>query len=256
VWAALDRASEGIGVVIGLGLGPLVFAVAAIRRGRFVHPDGRIYRGHFEALHDAPLGRALAGPAIARISTTLNLARGADDEHADVLGLAVRFGAGTGAEVPSPLPGPGDQDLLAASFRGFRKAASARAETDVHDALANVYRVVAPTIAPGGGALELRWVGLPFASMAATRRARLAEAIAGGRADFVLEVSREGDAWEAIGRLRLSGEVDLDETRLALSPFRAGRGFRPTGFTTGIRRVVYPASCLGRRLTGPRSHGS
>ena len=51
--------------------------------------------------------------------------------------------------------------------------------------------------------------------------------------------------------LRLLRHVELDQQALQFSPFRAGRGLRPTGFVHGLRAATYALGQLGRRAVNP-----
>jgi hypothetical protein len=238
----------GLGVVVGALVSPLVYLLARRRGARLFHPDGETFQARFTPLADVPVARALAGPALVRLSATL--VRGVGVERPDVLGLAVRF-RDARARLDDAAPQPGDQDLLTASFRGFGTALADRDATDVRDWLGNTYRAVARFDVPGEGIRQLRWVGVPRPGHAPTRRARLDEAIAAGEARFVLEISQGPDAWLALGELALEGPSPVDQARLELTPFRAGRGLRALGFVNGLRRGAYPASQRARRVAGP-----
>jgi hypothetical protein len=234
------RALHAITYVLGLFLGvlllPLTFAFLVRNRfARAFHPDGALYEATFVPL--APAGAFLAGPALVRLSATMT--RG-DAEKPDVIGLVVRFGPGAlGAPVPRDA-----QDVLSATFDGFRPAQLRRGKesTNCHDFLDNDYRAIALYVVPGIGLAHMRFTGLRRPAEGGgkgTRAARLDEAIADGDARFVLEVSQGVDAWLALGTLDLARRLDASQKQLAFSPFRAGRGIRPTGLLNGLRRVNY-----------------
>jgi hypothetical protein len=231
-----------LGCLLGFALYPLtLFFVVRHRFARAFHPDGTMYAARFVPL--APEGERLAGPALVRLAATFT--RG-ELEQPDVIGLVVRFGA-TEAD-PHPR---GAQDLLTATFDGFsrQQLERGRASTNVHDFLDNDYRAIALFVVPGIGLAHLRFTGLrrpAGASGRGTRGARLDEAIAAHDARFVLEVSQGPDAWLALGALDLERRIAISQKQLAFSPFRQGRGIRPTGLLNGLRRPNYLLSRLLR----------
>jgi len=156
--------SHVLGTFFGVLLLPLTLAfVLRNRLHRAFHPDGEVYTGHFAPL--VPEGDFLDGPALARLSATMT--RG-EAEVADILGLAVRFGArltGSPARIEDH---EGMQDLLAATFSSFapKQLARAKACTNVHDFLDNDYQAVARYLVPGVGLCRLRWTGLRRAAAA------------------------------------------------------------------------------------------
>ena len=231
-----------LGVFLGLLLLPVtIFFVVRHRFQRAFHPDGTVYAARFAAL--APAGEPLVGPALVRLSATFT--RG-EVEKPDVVGLVVRFGASEAAPCP-----PGAQDLLSATFDGFRPAQLERGKqsTNVHDFLDNDYRAIALYRVSGLGPVRLRWSGLRRTAEAGgdgSRGARLAEAIADDDARFVLEASQGVDAWLALGTLHLERRVDVSQKSLAFSPFRAGRGIHATGLLNGLRRPSYVMSRILR----------
>jgi hypothetical protein len=236
---ALHAITYALGCVLGVLLLPLTFGFLVRNRfARAFHPDGALYEAKFVAL--AREGHFLVGPALVRLSATMT--RG-DAEKPDVIGLVVRFGASFGAGGVTQVPRDA-QDVLTATFDGFRPAQLRRGRetTNCHDFLDNDYRGIALYVVPGIGLAHLRFTGLRRPAEGGgkgTRAARLDEAIADGDARFVLEVSRGVDAWLALGTLDLTRRIDASQKQLAFSPFRAGRGIRPTGLLNGLRRVNY-----------------
>ena len=191
-------------------------------------------------------GEFLSGPALVRLSATFT--RG-EAEKQDVIGLVVRFGASESLLLPADA-----QDVLTATFDGFSRTQLERGRdtTNCHDFLDNDYRGIARYLVPGMGLSRLRFTGLrrPAAGGGkGTRIARLDEAMAARDARFVLECSQGVDAWLALGTLDLERRIDISQKQLAFSPFRAGRGIRPTGFLNGLRRANY---VLSRFMRGAR----
>src|SRR4051812_3496321 len=106
-----------LGRVTGALLAPVTAFVSALRRARMFHPDGVVYRADVEPIPTAnrhgahaQVAARLAGPALIRLSSAWWKG---DREWPDVLGAALRFRS---RPVISPVPDPGDQDLLFATI--------------------------------------------------------------------------------------------------------------------------------------------
>ena len=236
---ALHALTHVLGSLLGVALYPVTLGFLIRNRfARAFHPDGTVVAATFVAR--GAEGAFLAGPAIARLSATM--VRG-EAEKPDVLGLVVRFGAR--AEAPQPRDA---QDVLSASFDSFAPARlkAALKKTNCHDYLDNEYRAVALYDVPGIGLGHMRFVGVRRASNGAqTRGERLDEAMAAREARFELQVSTSGASsdssaeWRTLGLLDLEKRLDLSQKQLAFTPFRSGRGIRPTGFVNGLRRANY-----------------
>ena len=98
------------------------------------------------------LGAVLQGPAIARFSGALfRDVRGRT--RPDILGLALRFHPGPGAE-----PEARSQDLLLATFRHVWTLPIAMVLTRSDDYLANTYSTVLPSRVPGRRGVTFRVV--------------------------------------------------------------------------------------------------
>jgi len=239
---------------LGRGLGGLWAPVAAegslVRGARLFHPYGVVLDAEVRALQEGgALGAALEGPAIARFSGALFRD---GDGHAwpDILGLALRFHPGSGAE-----PAPGAQDLLLATFRSVWMLPFAMLLTQQDSYLANAYDSVLPSRVPGrAGAVTFRVVPEAASGEGRNRRERLENAAAEGRASLRLEVrpASGGRPGVPIATIALLSPSDVDQEALRFDPFRAGAGIVPTGFFQAVRAAVYPAGQLGRGLAHGR----
>jgi hypothetical protein len=229
------------GAVLGLVLGPVVFAVSGWRAARAVHADGVVCRAEITARD--PCAARLAGPALVRLSGAL---APQTTTGSDVLGLVIRM-----QRTASDDPARGDQDLLLGSFESFHTAGRDRARTDAGDYLANHYSTVTPWWLTGHGAVILRLVPPPAApaSRGSDRLARLDADLAADRARFSLAVDTPAGG-STVAELRLIARLAIDDRALRASMFRHGRGLRPLGLRNGIRATVYPISQLARRLRG------
>jgi len=239
---------------LGRGLGGLWAPVAAegslVRGARLFHPYGVTLDAEVRALPDGgALGATLEGPAIARFSGAL-FRDGKGHAWPDILGLALRFHPGRGAE-----PGPEAQDLLLATFRSVWMLPLAMLLTHPGSYLANAYDSVLPSRVPGlAGAVTFRVVPEVAGGEGQSRRERLENAVAEGRAVLRLEMrpasgSRPG---VPIATIALLSPSDVDQQALRFDPFRTGAGIVPTGFFQAMRAAIYPAAQLGRGLAEGR----
>jgi hypothetical protein len=236
----LASPTSTLGKLLGGALAPLTGGIAALRRARMFHPDGTVYSVDVAAAPDGPdlaaLSDRVAGPALARFSSAWW--RG-DKEWPDVLGLALRLRA---SAERTPLPSPGDQDLLLATIRRPITTPFAPLSTNVHDFLANDYYAVSPFDVDDLGVARFRVVSPRPGTHASSRRARLAADVAAERALLILQVRARRGGWRPLARLRLLEQVELDQAALRFDPFRDGRGIRPRGFVHSLRRGTYAAS--------------
>ncbi|MFZ5479506.1 MAG: hypothetical protein ACOZNI_22265, partial [Myxococcota bacterium] len=150
----------------------------------------------------------------------------------DALGVAVRFGTSAGARAP------GELDLLFGTFRYLWHLPLAPFTTDTRDFFANTYWAVLPFDVDGLGRCRLRLRPVAKRRNGEDRLDRLRRAVAAGEAEFVLE-ARTGSAWQPLARILLLEELPADPIGLRFEPYATGRGVRPLGFLTELRRVVY-----------------
>jgi hypothetical protein len=242
---------------LGRGLGGLWAPVAAeaslVRGARLFHPYGMVLDAEVRALPEGgALGAALEGPAIARFSGAI-FRDDAGRAWPDILGLALRFHPGKGAE-----PAPGAQDLLLATFRSVWMLPFAMLLTHPGSYLANVYDSVLPSSVPGrAGAVTFRVVPEPVREEGRTRRERLENAVAEGRASLHLEMRPAAGPRPAvpIATIALLAPSDVDQEALRFDPSRAGAGIVPTGFFQAVRAAIYPAGQLGRGVANGPGRG-
>jgi hypothetical protein len=235
-----------LGILAGTLLAPVAFVWSLVRGARLVHADGLLCQAELTAL-DAVVGPRLAGPALARLSGSLQ-PEGSPER--DVLGLALRLR--TAAEAR---PEVGDQDLVLATFESFTTLGQALARTNVRDYLANHYDTVTPWQIDHLGVVRLRAVpaAVRDPARAPTRRGRLEADLAAGVAELTIGTHPDDGATgplRPVATLRLLALSPLDQRRLNMSLGRQGRGLVAVGFRNGIRRVVYPVSQFARGLRG------
>lgn len=242
------RTNEAVGRAIGGLLAPITGEGALIRRARFFHPHGVVYRAEVRPLVRAgtvgEMAQRLAGPAIVRLSGGWWKN---ERELPDVLGIALRL---RDQDDLSAQPGPRDQDLTFATFRHMWSLPFAPLATNVHDYLANDYYAVLPYYALGLGRIKLRLLPPEVKTVGKNRRERLERAVNGDLAVFRLEMrqTRVGAPWEPVAALDLRERALVDQEQLAFSPFRSGRGLEPVGPFQMIRAATYAASRMGRRI--------
>lgn len=238
---------ERLGWWMGLALAPLVGSVSAARRSRMFHPSGLVCSASAEPIANlgpaaASVAERLAGPALVRWSS----AWWKSGERIDVLGCAIRF-----SRAPlGPEPQPGDQDLLLATIQRPWSLPFAPWSTRFHDFLANAYFGVSPFEVPPLGRGEWRLVAENAAEPGGSRKERLAQAIAAGRAALLLEWAPYPGAlarpvperFIPLLRIQLSGWLEIDQRALRFDPFRSGRGLQPVGLVHQMRRAAYRAS--------------
>ena len=241
---------EALGRGVGGILAPIAAEGSLVRGARLFHPDGVVFHADVHAIEGGgPLGAALQGPALARFSGALF--RGHRGSLLpDILGLALRFHPGRGAE-----PGARSQDLLLATFRHVWTLPLAMFVTRRDDYLANAYdTVLRSRVAGERGVFTFRVVPEAPTGEGHGRLARLENAVADGRAWLRLEMR---PAWRGapavpIATIALREAADVDQEALRFDPFRAGAGIEPAGFFQAMRAAAYPASQLGRALAhGP-----
>ncbi|MET8161221.1 hypothetical protein ABZT47_33100 [Sphaerisporangium sp. NPDC005289] len=213
-------------------------AVARLRHGRPLHPDGLVLDAAL-ALHGAsrPRGAAfLDEPADLRGVARLSRAAGLPPPLPDILGLALRWrtsaapDGGTG-EVTAEL-------LLATTGHTLLGRRLLRPATRWSPGM---YGSLLPYAAGGGHVLlgvVARWPGPP-AGLAALRRAS-----EGGPLRFDLVVASPLGPWERFGTLTLTGPARSDAAEpTRFDPVRNPiPGLPPTGLLQWARGPIYGAS--------------
>lgn len=253
--------AERLGHALGTVLAPLAAGTAALRRARALHPEGIVLRAEVLAVaHEGPfadVAQRLEGPALVRLSSAWWRGR----EWPDVLGCAVRFRR---SDTPDATPAPDDQDLLCATIRKPWTTPFAPLSTEQHDFLANDYYAVSPFEIEGAGRALLRLrsprLGLPGLD----REDRLATALELRVATLLLEARPKTGprgGYRPLARVRLVERVEVDQSALRFSPFRAGRGLEPVGFIHALRAATYrssqgarPAAAGAPRLQAVSAH--
>jgi hypothetical protein len=241
-----DHFRETIGEAIGELWAPAISAITRWRHARMFHPSGITFAGTSQPVAGPfeALGRELSGRVLARLSAALW--RGGF-EHLDVLGFALRFRRGAGADLDER-PAPGDQDLLTATIRSPLTMLASPLFTDATDFAGNTYWAVSP-FAHELGRIELRLVPIDPPNRTPDSRAdRLRAAVAAGRGAWWLQARKTLTLhWHSVAHIDLDHELALDQAQLAFDPFRGA--LRPVGLVHAIRRAVYIAGQAARPVT-------
>jgi hypothetical protein len=245
--AGLGRPARAAVDAAGYGIGGVLAAVAALRRGKPVHPDGVVFGarlvvdGSPHAPRAAELFSRPAGhPAIVRFSRSLGLPRPVPD----LLGASLR--------IPDAY-GPGrDQDLLMVTsvdlpllHHGFVPAT---------DAQQRCYSSSLPFRAGD----ETFIVGL-LPDAASPRPDgddefdRLDRAAATGRLMFGLAVARPFGRFRRVGSLHVGERLPDAVDALRFDPLTCGGGLEPVGVLNRLRDYAYPLSQRAWRPRGRRS---
>jgi hypothetical protein len=233
--------SELGGLVIGSGLGLL----AALRRGKAVHPDGVVHAGQLkvEGAKATPAGSSLlAEPGthacVVRFSRSVGLPRPVPD----LLGIAIRVleAYGPGAHQDFMLVSSGDLPVVRHLFLPS-KDFQARPYTSSLPYEAGSERFLIGLLPrdssprPGG----------------ADEFARLAAAAATGDLEFDLSVSRGSGKFQPVGRLQIGRPLERDLDSLRFDTLNTNGGLRPAGVINAMRPRAYRLSQAAWRRTQP-----
>jgi hypothetical protein len=238
----MGLASEAIGVSVG----GVLAALAAVRRGKAVHPHGAVHAARLVVPGDphAPRGaRLLSEPgehaALVRFSRSVGVPR----PIPDLLGMSIRLPG---------VYGPGlDQDLLLVTSADLPVVHHVfLPATDVQQ---RPYTSSLPYRAGGErfliGALPDPSAPRPDGD---TELDRLDAAARTGRLRFQLAVAPLMGRFRPVAELwigdRLAGELDA----LRFNPWNCGGGLEPIGALNGARDRAYKLSQAAWRRTHPR----
>jgi hypothetical protein len=225
-----------LGEAAGLSIGAVLGTVAAVRRGKAVHPDGVVYEARLSIAGDsaAPqaaelLSQAGEHPAIARFSRSVGLPR----PLPDLLGLSIRVPDAYGRGRPQDflLVTSADYPLLHHIFlpardvqqRPYTSSLPYRAKDDLF-LVGAVPRASSPR-ASGRDEFE-----------------RLEAAAATGRLAFDLAVASIGGRFRTVGGLHIGRRLTHQLDALRFNPWNTGGGMEPAGWLNGARDRAYKLS--------------
>jgi hypothetical protein len=225
------------GLAVGAVLAPLFFAGSLVRGKRCVHPGGAAYEATL-VIPDPPsrlgFGCALAVPGEHRALVRLSRGVGFRPPRPDVHGLALRLLDAGGPSQP--------QDLLLITATERPSGRHAIVETEGFGPLFSTVLTLRV------GSAVARLTALPVSDPPPD------EVVLGGGAEgMTFDVHGEipGGPSVPLAVLHLGAARSASEAEaLRFDVWNVGGGIVPVGVLGGARRVVYPASQLGRRLRG------
>ena len=225
-----------LGEAAGLSIGAVLAALAAVRRGKAVHPHGIVYEARLEIAGDpaAPqaaelLARRGEHRALARFSRSLGVPR----PIPDLLGISIRVpdAYGSGSHQDFLLVTSADYPLVHHIFLPAR------------DVQQRPYTSGLPYRAKD----ELFLVGvLPRRSSPRPRGEdefeRLDAAAATGLLAFDLAVSRMTGRFQPVGTLQIGRQLPHALDALRFNPWNTGGGMEPAGWLNDARDRAYKLS--------------
>lgn len=234
---------RAVAAVPGVVVGAVLALVAAVRRGKAVHPHGEVYAAQL-VVTGAP-----AAPAAARLLA-------AAGEHAAL----VRFSRSLG--LPRPLP-----DLLGMSIRVLDAYGRGRHQdfllvTSIDRPVLHHLFVPASDVQqrPYSSSLPFRAGGRQFIVGAlahpdsprptgGTELERARAAAATGRLRFQLAVAAPMGRFVPVAQLEIGAPLGAGADALRFRPWTAGAGLEPAGVLNDMRRYAYPLSQRAWGLT-------
>jgi hypothetical protein len=225
------------------------FALAALRRGRSLHPTGIGYQGWLRVPNERPPrpGVALFQPGVTR-PAVLRFSRGAGlpEPLPDVLGVAMKL---------PDAHGPGlDQDLLLSSStdRPLLRRLLFPARSFVRGAFSTalpydlgserIVLLLVPVLSSAG-----RSAGGGGRRAGGGALAELRAATADGLR-FELRTARSVGRSQPLANVTVGPPLPADQTEaLRFNPWTTGPGIHPSGWLNLLRDAAYQASQRGRR---------
>ena len=220
----------------GFAIGGVLAGVAALRRGKAVHPHGAVYaadlvveRQRGELGGTKLFGSAATHPALVRFSRSLGLPR----PLPDLLGMSVRVLNVYGAELHQDFLMVTSVDVPvlhhvfvpAGHVQQRPYSSSLRYRTGDRTFLAGALpRADSPRFEDGN---ELE---------------RLAAAAATGQLVFDLAVAEVWGRFRPVAELRVGNPLPPEADALRFNPWNTGGGLELTGFLNRLRDIAYPLS--------------
>lgn len=237
------RYSEALGLWMGGLMAPMLAFGTWLRQGRIFHMKAIHFRADVKPVENveakfAELATNLAkNDAMARFSTNRT-----NHERAllpDIHGVSIRFGGDRSQNFD---PRDDAQDLLLMTATSLLTLARGAIATNQKNFAADTYHGGAPFVVAGQPDMLLRLIPLNHVDTSGTdifQNLRLA--VEEGDVLFRLDTATmsQPDKWYPLVEIRLMTEVLVDDSRLALWPFRTGRGLEPQGFVQFTRQIPY-----------------
>ncbi len=218
------------------GVGGLLAGVAALRRGKAVHPHGAVYRARLVVpQHNGVLGgtrlfgTAGSRPALVRFSRSLGLPR----PLPDLLGMSIRvpdaYGSGLHQDflMVTSVDAPVAHHLFVPAGDVQQRPYSSSLPYRAGDRTLLVGAVPRADSPRRGGGNELE---------------KLAAAAATGELAFDLAVAEVWGRFRPVAELRVGEPLPPEADALRFNPWNTGGGLELTGTLNRLRDVAYPLS--------------
>jgi hypothetical protein len=240
----LSRPAAAAVEAAGYAAGAVLAGVAAIRRGKAVHPHGIVFAAELVVLR-VPAGLERAElfakpgrrPAIVRFSRSLGLPR----PLPDLLGMAVR--------VPDAYGEARHQDFLMVT--SVDAPVAHHAFVPARDAQQRPYSSSLPYRVDHRrllvGALPREDSPRP---QNGNELERLIAAAATGRRVFDLATAQIWGRFVSVAELHVGDQLPAEADALRFNPYNSGGGLEPAGVLNRLRDYAYPLSQQAWRLTG------
>lgn len=242
------RRQTGAGEAGGMLLGGLLAALAAVRRGKAVHPAGAVHRAELEVagVAHAPRDSSLLvtpgrHPAIVRFSRSVGLPR----PLPDLLGMSLRvldcYGSGAHQDLlmVTSTDHPLGHFVFLPATDVWQRPYSSSLPYRAGDERFLIGALPVPDGPRSGGDDEL---------------VRLGRAVAEGGLRFELAVAAVRGRFRPVATLRVGTRLPPALDALRFNPWNTGGGLEPAGWLNATRRRAYPMSqaAWGRTRRGGR----
>jgi hypothetical protein len=217
------RPAEAFACVAGVGLGALLAAGSALRRGKVVHPHGAVFHARLRVPGAAAAPRGaelLSRPAEHRALVRFSRALGLPRALPDLLGMAIRVldAYGEGRHQDLLLTTSADHPLLHHVFLPARDVQQRPYTSSLPFQAGDERFIVGALPGAAEGRFEL--------------------AVAAPRGRFV-----------AVAELSIGEPAPAALDALLFEPWKGGGGLQPVGVLNAMRRYAYPMSNRAWRAT-------
>lgn len=225
-----------LGEVAGLSIGAALAAIAAVRRGKAVHPDGVVYDARLVVAGSpaAPsAAKLLAQPAEYRAIVRFSRSVGMPRPFPDLLGMSIR--------VLDAYSIGGHQDLLLVTSADYPLL------HHIFFPATDVQQRPYSSSLPYRAGPEVFLVGaLPDCRSPRpggdNEFDRLDAAAATGRLAFQVAVAPITGRFQPVAELRVGGRLPAEFDALRFNPWNTGGGMEPAGWLNGARDRAYRLS--------------
>jgi hypothetical protein len=222
--------------VAGASIGAVLAAIAGLRRGKAVHPDGVVYEGRLivTGSPDAPSGaQLLAEPAEHRAIVRFSRSVGVPRPLPDLLGMSIR--------VPDAYGDGLHQDVLlvtSADYPVLHHIFLPASDTQQRPYTSSLPYRAGPDRFLLGALPDPRSPRPP----GDTEFDRLDAAARTTRLVFQIAVAAVGGRFRPVAELRIGRRLPPELDALRFNPFNCGGGMEPAGWLNGARDRAYKLS--------------